>query len=635
MSSIRNMPANKGSVTIAVAVLLSAIMILNLVFYDLVSLWAHESRAKAGMLLACESVLSSYDALLAQKYGLYGYNTGYGGSAQDAFTSYYKADDYRVTLRENFTEETVLKRQILGIMKFKTPVNVAGDLLKVCNLLSDAEQKGSQFRLCAEAAELLADLQTAQLDFKRKVEGYFQGDPACVNGYSDAAIQDVFLRIQQETDSSGVSALLNVAATTFQQYLEYNQQAVLLSGELQAEKEKIDAKLDQLRQYGPLSADAAAIQRQAASISNQTAAQKLQNNIQVLTGRVAAIKQLKLGDAIPFEQIKSIFFEQKVECGIRVNLIYPENPGDASAEDRDAVRDKIAEALPVREIQADTYVVPPEEFRTFPSVQISQAHPDLGAYDALHNLGSLDDFQIFFNLLTADIGKTSGELLENLEENVLIDDYILTYMTTRLDLPSQDRLNNETEYILEGSASCAENNQMVEYKILAIRFVLDLIQVLQDPERCAEAEAIARAVAAAISMGAGVPFYKLLILSGFALYDACQDLHRLLRGEAVPLIGIPGETGERLDSLQNYSFYLRILLLMTTESEKLMRICDIIELNMREETHMRYKLSGVYNKISAVCKVRMEFLSPLLLGKRNEEYYREDSCETSYDTVRG
>ena len=69
MKRIGSMRGDTGSVTIAAAVLLSGIILLNTALYDYAVYKALESRAAAGMLLACKSVLASYDSLLAEKYG--------------------------------------------------------------------------------------------------------------------------------------------------------------------------------------------------------------------------------------------------------------------------------------------------------------------------------------------------------------------------------------------------------------------------------------------------------------------------------------------------------------------------------------------------------------------------------------
>ena len=204
------------------------------------------------------------------------------------------------------------------------------------------------------------------------------------------------------------------------------------------------------------------------------------------------------------------------------------------------------------------------------------------------------------------------EVLRGTAERLLIDDYILNYMTSRLYASSEDRLNNEAEYILIGDASAAHNNKAVENRILALRFLLNFIKIMKDAERSAGAEALARAAAAALSMGAGVTLYKIIIVSAWALLDSYQDLEKLLSGQSVPILTLNEAAAGRIDALQDYAFYLRILLLLTPVETKLMRICDVIEINMKETTGMTYRLSGVYHKLSASARTRMTFLLSLI-----------------------
>ena len=88
-------------------------------------------------------------------------------------------------------------------------------------------------------------------------------------------------------------------------------------------------------------------------------------------------------------------------------------------------------------------------------------------------------------------------------------------------------------------------------------------------------------------------------------------------------------TGDKVNEIQDYNFYLRILLLFTDTETKLLRICDIIEINMKEITGENYKLSSVYNSVCVKAVTEISYISPVLLGIE-EKYRREDYCEVSY-----
>ena len=143
-------------------------------------------------------------------------------------------------------------------------------------------------------------------------------------------------------------------------------------------------------------------------------------------------------------------------------------------------------------------------------------------------------------------------------------------MTDRLYGPSNEKLNNEIEYILGGETSSDTNNDTVEQKILMIRFTLNFAKIIKDTQRCAIAESMAMALASIISMGAGVTLYKYIIISSWALIDSYTDVNNLLKGEAVPIIDIEKFDG-KVNELQDYSFYLRLLLLFMDEETKLLR----------------------------------------------------------------
>ena len=188
-------------------------------------------------------------------------------------------------------------------------------------------------------------------------------------------------------------------------------------------------------------------------------------------------------------------------------------------------------------------------------------------------------------------------------------------------------MNNEVEYILSGNASCDENNDTVEQRIIALRFILNFADIMKDAQKVSIATAKASAIAAVVSLGAGVTLYKYIIISAWALIDSYTDIEKLLKGESVPLVEIGNS--EKIIELQDYDFYLRLLLLLTDNETKLLRICDMIEINMKEITGENYKLSGVYNTLAVRVITQFNFISPLLLGI-GEEYKREDYCEVSY-----
>lgn len=155
---------NRGSITAAAAIVLSSIMIFNTVLIDYVKMKTKMSNIPAQMQLACKSVLASYDSLLADKYGLYGYNTSADSSAHRNFMEYYNAIESSVVLKDAFTDPKIMEKQIIGTMKIKTPVNIIETVLEALNVISDADKNCDEHSVCGKAAKKLTELQKIQKD---------------------------------------------------------------------------------------------------------------------------------------------------------------------------------------------------------------------------------------------------------------------------------------------------------------------------------------------------------------------------------------------------------------------------------------------------------------------------------------
>jgi len=627
MRYTRDMRTERGSITAAAALLLSGVILFNTVLYDYVLFKVQESRISAGMLLACKSVLASYDSLLAEQYGLYGYNTGSGGSAQDLFAQYYHAEESHVELSGNFTEPEILKRQICSLMKMKTPVNIMETILESLGVISEAKRQGTGYRLCGEAAEVLTEMQKKHKNLKTKVEGYFQGDPACVNGYSAGVAADLVSKILESHETDAAPFLTQMIGLS-EQYQEYNRQAALLCRELEIDRERIEAKLRQA-ESSSFPEEAASIRKQAAQMESGAAGAGIAQNLSLFSERISALQQWKNRNQIDPAALEELFLKRRVNAQIRINSIFSDGSGGAAPDIRQKLKEEILETAEQFTTGQDRYVISPEEYAALPSRR-SGVQPGVLPYAGPDASSSFDLFGTFTAFFTFWDSFSFENLLRETGEGLLIDDYIINYMTSRLSGPSEDHLNNEIEYILNGDASAEQNNKTSEYKIIALRFLLDFIEIMKDEQRSAAAEALARAVAASLSMGAGALLYKFIIVSAWALLDAYQDLKTLLSGKAVPIIAFGKTENAKINDMQTYDFYLRILLLLTPMETKLLRICDMIEYNMKEITGTSYRLSGVYHKISAAAKVRVELISPFLLGKKRDSFLREDFCETSY-----
>ncbi|MBE7057906.1 MAG: hypothetical protein E7387_02240 [Ruminococcaceae bacterium] len=621
MNCVKTIRDNKGSITAAAAIVLSSIIVLNTVLIDYVYMKTIMSNIPARMKLACNSVLASYDALLADKYGLYGYNTSSDCSAQRDFMKYYDAKESTVNFKGAFTELDIIENQISGLMKIKTPVRITETVFKAFDIISQTDKECDEYSICGKAAQKLSELQTLRDELKIKVEGYYTNDPACVNGYKQEFITTVFESFAQPNENSA-DILLKQMISFNEQYQRYNNDAALIFNKLKIGADEINSMLSGLKD------DADSIRKQTQALLNSNACEKINYNCEVLKERLDVLYSFENKEFTDITQLKSVLNQKEPYTNIKINTIYAENSGEYK-DSRKVLTQDVKSKVTSEIFYDDKYVIPSVKYAMLPSIR-AQAEKEASKmlFDASQE-GFIDKFDSFGNMFSFWDDVSFDGLISDMTSRILIDDYIITYMTTRQTGVSDEKVNNEIEYILCGNESCDKNNDTVEEKLVALRFILNFANIMNDNQRVAVAEAMAAAIAAVISRGAGVMLYKYIIISAWALIDSYMDVEQLIKGESVPLIEVKGETDNKINEIQDYSFYLRLLLLFTDKETKLLRICDMMEINMEEITGEKYNLSGVYNSVCAKAITEFEFISPVLLGM-NKTYRREDCCEVSY-----
>lgn len=619
----------KGSITVAAAIVLCSVIVLNVVLYDYAKMKAVVSCIPERMRLAGKSVLASYDALLADKYGLYGFNTSSGHSAHKDFLKYYGNTECDVSVKDSFVTPEVIKKQVCGIMKIKTPVSVIESVLEAFDVISAADESCDNHSICGKAAQKLSELQSVRDELKLKTEGYYRGDSFCINGFSQGIIGNLFLSYSDDKEGA-FDQLLTRLITLHEQYEGYNKEAAALCNEIQTGVNEINnilSRADMTDGNSSSSLSASDIKKQAQTLLNNAAFKDIKHNCDVFNDRLSFLNDIKeKGIKADLSKIKGVVEKGIVKTNIMINNLNIGKAGEYT-DSRGSLTDDIKRKCSVSMFYDDKFEILPADYAALPSVK-EQAFTS-GIYELVNvvDSGFMDDFGSFDKLFSYWDNFSFSKLLKDATESILIDDYIINHMTTRLYGVSDDKLNNEVEYILSGNASCDENNDTVEQRIIALRFILNFADIMKDAQKVSIATAMASAIAAVVSMGAGVTLYKYIIISAWALIDSYTDIEKLLKGESVPLVEIGNS--EKIIELQDYDFYLRLLLLLTDSETKLLRICDIIEINMKEITGENYKLSGVYNTLAVRVITQFNFISPLLLGI-GEEYKREDYCEVSY-----
>ena len=167
------------------------------------------------------------------------------------------------------------------------------------------------------------------------------------------------------------------------------------------------------------------------------------------------------------------------------------------------------------------------------------------------------------------------ELIAESGETFMINSYILSVFNYKNAAAAghQSYFGYEVEYILGGLFSDAGNLDKVRKHLVAIRTPVNVAKIYQDPERTA----LALAQAEALTPGPAAAATQLAIITAWAIVDAEMDAGVILEGEEV-------------DGL-SYKDYLAIFLTFLDNETKLVRMMDLIQLNLKGSYYQDFLLS--------------------------------------------
>ena len=172
-------------------------------------------------------------------------------------------------------------------------------------------------------------------------------------------------------------------------------------------------------------------------------------------------------------------------------------------------------------------------------------------------------------------------------------------------------LDYEVEYLLYGNGSDRENLSDAVHRLLAVRSGLNLIHILSDNTKRAQARELAAVITGAGSITPLILVTTFFVMSVWALGEALMDVKGLLAGRKVVLLKAAEDwtlSAENLLALGrdgkpdtgggerglSYLSWLKILLFVEPLVRQEYRIMDVIELNLgRENSGFRMR-NGVY-----------------------------------------
>ena len=185
------------------------------------------------------------------------------------------------------------------------------------------------------------------------------------------------------------------------------------------------------------------------------------------------------------------------------------------------------------------------------------------------------------------------EIEENFTDKIFVQEYAFEKFKSFTD-GAEAPLSYEMEYLLGGKNSDRENLSSVIKKLLILREISNLAFLYTNPQKRGEIAACASALSFLLLIPEGMTFVQGVLAAGWAYMESIADVKSLLSGGCVPLVkdvdswktqlsNLRADTGISTEKGVDYEGYLRILLLSVSEQKLMMRIMDMIEVNLRLE----------------------------------------------------
>lgn len=194
-------------------------------------------------------------------------------------------------------------------------------------------------------------------------------------------------------------------------------------------------------------------------------------------------------------------------------------------------------------------------------------------------------------------GTASEKVSGDWYDQVLLNQYLVTYLSDYTDGADNRGLNYELEYLIGGKAEDKANLRIVTAEILAIREALNLASLAESPGKQAEALSMAMALAGATANPVIVEAVKYGILAAWAYAESVLDLRTLLQGgkiavcksdydwtsnlSAVPSLLSGWSQAKSSERGLTYRDYLGLLLFFHGSDRLAMRAMDVQEAAVR------------------------------------------------------
>ena len=218
----------------------------------------------------------------------------------------------------------------------------------------------------------------------------------------------------------------------------------------------------------------------------------------------------------------------------------------------------------------------------------------------------------------SEAAAVSGEPSELVFQAYLFEKY--GYYGQEMD---KSLLKYQLEYILAGQDTDWQNLEYVAKRLLRWREAANVLYILTDSVKIAEAEAMALALTAVCLCPELAEPVKYTILFAWAYVESLQDVKSLLAGGRVPIYKSSADWKTGINCIKdvrgsltqddggrgfNYQEYLGIMLFLQDKDTRTMRAMDIMEMDIRRTAgNARFRMDACFDTYQADLSISSVF----------------------------
>lgn len=208
-----------------------------------------------------------------------------------------------------------------------------------------------------------------------------------------------------------------------------------------------------------------------------------------------------------------------------------------------------------------------------------------------------------------------AEEISGTANDILFSAYLFEKCGYYGNLKEDALLQYQIEYIIAGEDTDWRNLEQVAKRLLRWREVSNVLYILSDSGKMAQAEALALTLAAVMLLPELTEPVKYAILYAWAYVESLQDVKTLLHGGRVPVWKTAADWKTGIDSIKdvkgsltdedggrglNYKEYLEAMLFLTNGHDRTFRAMDIMEMDIRKTAgNSNFRLDGCFDTYRA------------------------------------